>query len=479
MTNSKVLVVEDSVALAETYRAYLSRVIPDVTVVHGGREALAALRASSFDCVVLDVNLPDMTGLDIMADMKKSAISAEVVIITANGSINLAVDVMRLGAFDFIVKPFNAERLRITVRNALEKRALAMAATPGRRVAGELPPGNFVGSSAPMQDVYRVLRSAAPTNATVFVTGETGSGKELCAEALHLLSKRAKAPFVTLNCAAIPVDLLESEIFGHAKGAFTGATTERNGAALQADGGTLFLDEICEMELPLQAKLLRFLQTRQVQRLGEDRLRPADVRIVCATNRDPVAEMNAGRFRVDLFYRLHVVPLAVPPLRDRGDDVMAIAEKFLASAAREDGKGFKRFSASARDALLACAWPGNVRQLQNVVRNIVALNDGEEITESMLPASLLGDLRGAPPPREAAVNGTPAELLRLVSDANTASGRNGPIRPLEEVIRATIEDAIARCDGSIPRAAAALCVSPSTLYRRLEGWKIDEPGVAA
>ncbi len=378
-TLPRILIVEDSYSLAETYRAFLGDDF-DAALAATGKEALALLESGGFDCVVLDINLPDMTGLEIMRRMRAAGCAAEAVVITANGSVNTAVEAMRAGAFDFIVKPLNAQRLRVTVRNAAERKVLTRTIADIRSGFGMEKFGSFVGTSLPMQAVYRILKSAAATNATVFVTGESGTGKELCAEALHACSKRASGPLITLNCAAIPRDLLESEIFGHVKGAFTGATSERNGAALQADGGTLFLDEICEMDLALQAKLLRFLQTKQVQRLGEDRLRSSDVRIVCATNRNPQAEVAAGRFREDLFYRLHVIPLELPPLRARGEDIMALAAHFLKAFAKEDHKSFNRFHPDAESALAAYCWPGNIRQLQNVIRNIVVLNDGDMVT---------------------------------------------------------------------------------------------------
>jgi two-component system repressor protein LuxO len=325
-----------------------------------------------------------------------------------------------------------------------------------------------------MQIVYRIIRNAAPSNATVFVMGESGTGKELCAEAVHRMSKRAGGPFVTLNCAAIPKDLLESEIFGHVKGAFSGATADRKGAALSADGGTLFLDEICEMDVNLQAKLLRFLQSKEVQRLGEDRVQRSDVRIVCASNRDPLAEVKAGRFREDLYYRLHVIPIELPPLRERGDDVVELAEHFLARFSEEEGKDFKGLAPDAAAAMRACDWPGNVRQLENLMRRLVVLNEGETIDLEMLPAEIgraAGSPRDATPagPAMAAQDGP-----RLTAAAPALAGPAAaelPVGPLEATIREAIERAIASCGGSIPKAAQMLEVSPSTLYRRIEAWE--------
>lgn len=469
MSEYRVLIVEDVLSLAETYAAFLKGAGISSVISASGEDALDQLAAVQFDAVVLDVNLPGITGQQVMRVMRERGIPAEVIVITADGSINLAVDVMRNGATDFLVKPFNAERFRVTVRNAIERKRLSSAILTIKEEFGLNNVGGFIGDSLPMQAVYRTLKSAAPSSATVFVTGESGTGKELCAEALHRMSKRAKGPLITLNCAAIPTDLLESEIFGHVKGAFTGATSERNGAALQADGGTLFLDEICEMDLSLQSKMLRFLQTKQVQRLGEDRLRASDVRIVCATNRNPQAEVAAGRFREDLFYRLHVIPLEMPPLRQRGGDIIQIANSFLLSFAKEDQKSFREFAPETISALLEYGWPGNVRQLQNVIRNMVVLNDGDAVLESMMPTELLIDR-----PPASAPNVPDASPLRFLLDKSVRkTEQKQDVKPLEEVIRETVEAAIGVCAGSIPRAAAALDVSPSTLYRRIEGWRSE------
>ncbi len=459
-----VLIVEDVPTLAASYSAFLSREPVNIHTVDSGRAALAYLERQSVTVAVIDVHLPDMNGLEILHRIRELGAPTDVIVITAEGSVKLAVEAMREGAFDFIVKPCSKERLVVTVKNALEHRRLTDRLEEVAEQTVEGPPGRFIGQSLAMQVVYRILRSAAPTNATVFITGESGVGKELCAEALHKLSKRRDGPFVAINCAAIPKDLMESELFGHVKGAFTGALNDRKGAALQADGGTLFLDEVGEMDLALQTKLLRFLQEKTVQRVGDDVLKRADVRIVCATNRDPQAEVLAGRFREDLFYRLHVVPLELPPLRERDRDAVLLARNFLALFAQEDGKAFKGFSPDAEAVLLAYPWPGNVRQLQNVVRSIVVLNDGETVTLDMLPRMLWGSA-GAP----AAPRATPAPPVQ-------APPPIVGIRPLEDVIKSTIEGAIEACGGSIPRAAAALQVSPSTIYRRIEAWRGDEAG---
>ena len=471
-----ILVIEDVPSLAATYAAFLARELVDVHIATTGQEAIAFMERNPVAAAIVDVHLPDMSGLEILRKARALGSPTHFIVITTEGSIKLAVEAMRDGAFDFIVKPLSRERLVVTVKNALDHRRLSNRLAEVAEDSREGAPGRFIGQSLAMQAVYRILRSAAPTNATVFITGESGVGKELCAEALHKLSKRRDGPFIALNCAAIPKDLMESEIFGHVKGAFTGASSDRKGAALQADGGTLFLDEVAEMDLGLQSKLLRFLQEKTVQRVGEDTLRRADARIVCATNRDPMAEVSAGRFREDLFYRLHVVPVEMPSLRDREGDVLLLAQHFLEVFSQEDGKSFKGFSPDAEAALLAYAWPGNIRQLQNVVRSVVVLNDAEAVTADMLPRSLLpGSLlpnlswRGAVP-----AEAPPAAAAAPPAPVAAAAPAFAAIRPLEDVIRETIEHAIDACAGSIPRAAAALQVSPSTIYRRVEAWRPGE-----
>jgi two-component system repressor protein LuxO len=468
----RILIVEDVPALAENYAAYFRKENLKVDIVHTGQRALESLEREPAAVLVLDVNLPDMSGLDVLESVKRLEAPCDVVIITAESSVNLAVSAMRLGAFDFIMKPFTRDRLMVTVQNALKHRRLTNQLLEVAAESGDDGVGSFLGKSLSMQAVYRIVRSAAPTNATVFITGESGTGKELCADALHKLSKRRKGPFVVVNCAAIPKDLLESEIFGHVKGAFTGAAADRKGAALQADGGTLFLDEIGEMDLGLQAKLLRFLQEKSVQRVGEDFTRKSDARIVCATNRDPQTEVAAGRFREDLFYRLHVVPIELPPLRERDQDIMLIARHFLASFSTEDGKTFKDFSPEAVAILESYHWPGNIRQLQNTIRSIVVLHDGQYVAPDMLPreiAAASGVARFAIQPTQPAEPQAPRAAAADAADLT--------IRPLEDVIRTTIERAIEQSGGSIPRAAAALKVSASTLYRRIQGWQ-DADGSA-
>lgn len=472
-TTDSILLVEDTPSEAMLYTEYLKREPVSVTHVDTGTKALAALEASLPSVMLLDLQLPDMNGLELLDEITRRELPVSAVVITAHGSINTAVQAMQRGAADFLVKPFAADRLLVTVRNALERQRLTEIVQTFRKEFDRDHYHGFIGSSLVMQAVYKTIDAAARSSATVFVTGESGTGKEVCAEAIHRQSPRAGGPFVTLNCAAIPRELMESEIFGHVKGAFTGATSDREGAASRADGGTLFLDEICEMDFDLQAKLLRFIQTSVVQKVGGSKEQRVDTRFVCATNRDPWQEVREGRFREDLYYRLHVIPIHLPPLRDREGDVLEIASAFLEKFAAEDQRDFKGFSVDAEAAILAYPWPGNVRQLQNVIRNIVVLNEGDSVSADMLPALVDASI----PPASAAPGATafaqrPAQIPARTSQRPAAgdSEAESPIEPLWLTEKRAIERAIEACGGNIPRAAALLEISASTIYRKKVAW---------
>jgi two-component system repressor protein LuxO len=380
-----ILIVEDSRSLALTCKLQLETLGHKLLMAETGQDALALLRDNPIDCVLLDLKLPDMDGMDILREMRQWASPPATVVTTANAALTVAVEAVRLGAFDYLVKPFAGARLITTVTNALSNTELKREVETFRRTVEHANFGEFIGRSLPMQRVYRTIEAAARSSASVFVTGESGTGKELAAQALHTMGPRATRQFVALNCGAIPRDLLESTIFGHAKGAFTGATGDQEGAATRADGGTLFLDELGEMEMGLQTKLLRFIQTGTYERVGEGRTRHADIRFIAATNRDPMEAVREGRLREDLFYRLFVIPIELPPLRDRGEDITLIARRFLLDTSKKEGGSFKSLTPEAEARLLTYSWPGNVRQLQNVIHNIVVLNDGPAVTEAMLP----------------------------------------------------------------------------------------------
>ncbi len=453
-----ILLIEDTPSLQMIYKAALSRAGYEVETCGTGAEGLAAFRRLESPIVLLDLMLPDRTGFEVMQDILRDKPQTCVIVITANGSINKAVEMMRAGANEFLVKPFDDQRLIAAIENA-RKALRHRPPAPGRDASDPqaLPP--FIGQSAPMLAVYDKIRSVARSMATVFITGESGTGKELCAEAVHQTSARAGGPFVALNCGAIPVDLLESEVFGHLRGSFTGAISDKLGAAAAADGGSLFLDEICEMDLNLQTKLLRFLQTSTITPVGATKPRKINVRIICATNRNPLEEVRQGRFREDLYYRLHVVPIHMPPLRDRGADIIEIAERLIVQMAREEGHDFQGLDPEVRDLFAKLPWPGNVRQLINVLRNVVVLNEGPMVMAQMLPPDLMPERPGP----AASPQGRPGLTLTELAG-----------RTLAQIERLVIEDALARHGDSVPKAARELDVSASTLYRKREAWEKTE-----
>jgi len=454
------LIVEDQLSIGLVYQDWLRKEGLNATHVVNGVDALEQLRTGHYSVVLLDLQLPDIDGMDVMATIQKEALGVSVVVVTSTGSIKTAVDVMRAGAYDYVVKPAAQERLVTTTKNAMERETLQATVKEITKPYAKSNLNGFIGASLPMVAVYRMVEAVGRSSASVFITGESGTGKEVCAQAIHASSPRKNLPFVPLNCAAIPKDLMESEIFGHLKGSFTGATANRDGAALAASGGTLFLDEICEMDMQLQSKLLRFLQTGTVQKVGSDKLEKVDVRILCATNRDPLKEVEEGRFREDLYYRLHVVPIHLPPLRERENDVLLIANSLLEQVSEEEGKQFSAFAKDAETRLLAHPWPGNVRELQNVVRNAIILHEGADITAEMLTLTQLPQInanQNRSAPAQKAVVGDKAISVSLD-------------RSFDLIEREIIEACIDICQGSIPRAADMLSLSPSTIYRKKEGW---------
>ena len=461
-----ILVGEDSATIAIAVQLQLEPLGHTLLMAVDAAEARAALRRQPVDCVLLDLRLPDADGIDLLDEIREGSTPPAVVVMTSNASLATAVRAVRAGAFDYLVKPFTPSRLTTTVQNALANAALVREVTTFRRTLEHGAFEGFVGRSPAMQAVYRIIQSAAPSSASVFITGDSGTGKEVAAEALHRLSPRRDRPFVALNCGAIPHDLLESTIFGHIKGSFTGATADQEGAAARADGGTLFLDELGEMDPQLQAKLLRFIQTGTYTRVGETRPRQADIRFVAATNRDPAEAMRNGRLREDLYYRLAVIPLHMPPLRDRGEDILLIARHFLTRFASAEGRALRGFAPEVEARLLGHPWPGNVRQLENLVRNVAVLHDGPLVTTEMLPLPGTGPLAAATQASQPAM--APAPPVMPANDALPESPQD--IEPLSNIERRYVEHAIALCGGNLQLAARRLGIGTSTIYRKREAW---------
>ncbi|WP_070971438.1 sigma-54-dependent transcriptional regulator [Vibrio sonorensis] len=481
---AKVLLIEDSSSLAVLYKQYVKDEPYDLFHVETGRDAIDFIERNVPQLVILDLKLPDMSGEEILDWINESEVPTSVIVATAHGSVDIAVSLLQKGAKDFLEKPIQANRLKTSIELHLKRVKLEHLVEDFETKFDRQRFHGFIGSSLLMQGVYKTIDAVSPTNASVFIVGESGTGKEVCAEAIHAESQRRDKPFVAINCGAIPKDLMESEIFGHLKGAFTGATSDRQGAASQANGGTLFLDELCEMDLEMQKKLLRFLQTGTFTPLGGSKELKVDVRIICATNRDPLQEVEEGRFREDLYYRVHVVPIEMPPLRERGTDITTLATHFLKQYAREDSKTFSSISKDAGALLKRYHWPGNVRQLQNVLRNIVVLNDDNQLDISHLPAEVT---RGKPAktPRPVAPSApameTNSDGVTLVSAEPTpAQSQSLPtdskIRPMWQVERETIQRAIDLCNGNVLNAAVLLELSPSTVYRKKQAWEEEEAG---
>ncbi|WP_045401325.1 sigma-54-dependent transcriptional regulator [Vibrio hyugaensis] len=499
----RVLLVEDSTSLAILYKQYVKDEPYDIFHVETGREAIQFIERSKPQLIILDLKLPDMSGEDVLDWINENEIPTSVIIATAHGSVDIAVGLIQKGAEDFLEKPINADRLKTSVALHLKRAKLENLVENIQSTFDRHNYHGFIGSSLPMQAVYKTIDAVASTTASVFIVGESGTGKEVCAEAIHRQSDRRNKPFIAINCGAIPRDLMESEIFGHVKGAFTGATTDRKGAATVAHGGTLFLDELCEMELEMQKKLLRFLQTGTYTPLGATKEMKVDVRIICATNRDPLTEVEEGRFREDLYYRVHVVPIDMPPLRERGSDIVTLAKHFLTVYSKQDKKKFNNIDNEAQYVIKHYDWPGNVRQLQNIIRNIVVLNNEDKVTLAHLPAQLtrkpskartvaqpveltpaivsepsptqsIENIATEMPMQESVIVPEPVPMSASAQVASPYFNSDGTIRPMWKVEREAIQNAIAYCDGNVLNAAVMLELSPSTVYRKKQAWEADE-----
>ncbi len=461
-----VLLVEDDAVVAATYNSFLSEEPMELIHVGTGEAALMHIHQTVPNVILLDLGLPDMNGIDILKHIQQQQLDITTIIITAENSVEVVVDAMRYGAFDFIEKPFPANRLILSLRNALRQSMLHRTVNSYENKLKRQQYHNMMGASKPMQTIYQIIDNIATSKASILITGESGTGKELCAEAIHKESKRKKNPFVAINCAAIPKDLIESEIFGHVKGAFTGAISDRLGAAKPADGGTLFLDEIGDMDSALQTTLLRFVQTGTFHRVGGDKLEKVDVRFICATNRDLLSEIEAGRFREDLYYRLNVIHITLPALRKRGEDILLLARKFLREYAQAERKYFKGFTKEVENILLDYDWPGNVRQLQNIIQNIVVLNNSKYVTTEMLPS----------PINNKHSNTTTSQLpQKTLTPQNNYPSHNSvktPPRPFWQIEKEAIKEAVEFCNGDVVQAAKFLEISPSTIYRKLRQWNI-------
>ena len=459
-----ILVIDDNETLREGMAITLQKAGHRVTTAAGGEAGIAAFRKHRFAVVVTDLKMEPVNGLQVLESVRAHDPDAPVLLVTAFGTIEVAVEAMRLGAHDFLTKPFTGEVLRAKVEKALELSGLkqrmsrleAENAALRADVAGPAGLGEMVGESEVMRQVFTAVEKVAKTDAAVHVHGESGTGKELVARAIHRLSPRAQGPFVKVNCGALPDTLLESELFGHERGAFTGAVKQRLGRFELAHGGTLFLDEIGDVSANLQVKLLRALQEHAFERVGGEETIEVDVRVVSATHRDLKAEVEAGRFREDLYYRLHVVPLALPPLRAREGDVVRLARYLLGRIAERMGRPAPELTPEAEAALTRYPWPGNVRELENALEQALVFAEGEALGADDLPAFLSDRARG---------------------DALPMPSGDRPLPEILEDLEARlIRRAYEAAKGVKTETARLLGVTPSALYYKLDKYGIGDRG---
>ncbi len=457
-TQPKILLIDDDVSHAQIAGEVLERAAHDVTLAHSGEEGLRKFREAEFDVVLTDLRLPDTDGMQVLKRIKATDADAEVIIITGYGSVEKAVEALHQGAYSFLEKPLNKEALRNTVAKALERRHLSLANQALHRLVNEkFGYEGIVGNSAAMQAVFNRLRQVAPTDARVLITGENGTGKELVARALHFNSKRREGPLVAVNCGALSGGVLDSELFGHAKGSFTGAHKDHIGKFEAADGGTLFLDEVGEMPLETQVKLLRVIESKEITPVGSNEARHVDVRIVSATNKDLVEQVKKGAFREDLYFRLKVVEIHLPPLRERRGDIPLLAQSFMAELAAQHDKSLKSIDHAAMNCLIAHDWPGNVRELRNAVEEMVVLAQGATLTLADVPTHMRKE--GASPLPAAAPSGDSVDGLVGMSMAQVE----------REVIRHTLN----ANEGNRERTAKMLDIGERTLYRKLKEYGLN------
>lgn len=450
--NVTLLVVDDDVNHCDALITLIADWGYKTEGVHDGETAVALCREKPFDLILMDVRMSGMSGIDALQEIKAYNPAIPVLIMTAYSNIESAVTAIKAGAYDYLTKPLDFDELRLAIERALDHTMLREENRVLREtVAGSVNTEGIIGRSKSMVHLLETLSTVAPSEATVLITGESGTGKERVAKMLHSNSNRAKGPFIAVNCAALSETLLESELFGHEKGAFTGADKPRDGRFLAASKGTIFLDEIGEMSLSMQAKLLRAIQEREIQRVGGDKPTKVDVRILAATNRDLQKEVEAGNFRQDLFYRLNVITLELPPLRDRVEDIPVLAAFFLKKFAEANNKLVKGFTPAAMDKMLKHSWPGNVRELENTVERAVVLLMGEYVSERELPATVARDGDESPTARVGLTGMT-----------------------LGELENAAVKEVLVETGGNKSEAARRLGITRKTLQSKLQKMETEE-----
>lgn len=465
MKRHRLIIVDDEKDMRELLEIMLMKEGYDARGIESAQLALKEIKERGADLVISDVRMPGMGGLEFLKHLREMDPSALVIMITAYASVETAIDAMKAGAYDYFIKPFNIDEVKLTIKKALELKRLARE---NRLLKDELKTrlgfSNIVGTSPKMAEVYSLIMSVARTKTNIFITGESGTGKELIARAIHNESDRKERSFVAVNCGAIPENLIESELFGHVKGAFTGAVAAREGLAEQADGGTLFLDEITELPLHLQVKLLRFIQERSFRRVGGTSDITVDVRLVAASNRDLETEVKEGRFREDLFYRLNVIRIQTPPLRERKEDIPHLVRHFIVKFNKVLGKEVAKPTEEAMAALMDYDYSGNVRELENIIERAVTLSDGTEITIDQLPAHV----------RVNAGQAVPAGAPSNTEPLSVPVGGMDLEKTVEDFEKAMIMDALKKSGGVKKKAAELLGLSFRSMRYKLSKYGIAE-----
>lgn len=456
MKDKQILIVDDEPKMRRVLEIMLQKMGHQVLSAGDGREALELFRANAPDLVITDLRMPEMDGIELLARLRAQESDVPVMVITAHGTIETAVTAMKYGACDYILRPFDIDALELAVTRALNG---AEVARQNAFLREEIGRGwdAFIGTSQPMQAVYDLIQRVGPSKASVLIIGETGTGKELAARAVHNASPRRDKLFVPINCAAIPAEILESELFGYEKGAFTGAVKERIGKFELADGGTIFLDELTEMPQALQAKLLRVLQENTIERLGGNRVIKLDIRVIAATNRDPREAVSEGKLREDLYYRVNVVSIELPPLRKRVDDIVGLVEHFIVKHGHANEE--TRLTARAIESLEHYAWPGNVRELENMVERALILSGGGVLDEEHF---LLEPRLSEAPTTQAALSSNGTKNSVALNQA------------VEELEAQLIDDALAQAEGNKAKAAALLDISERTLWYKLKKYRPEQ-----
>ncbi len=471
MTNEKVLIADDDESVRWVLKKALEKEGIEVVLAKDGTEALERLREGDIAIVLMDIRMPGMSGLDALDRIQTAGRGTSVIIMTAQATMQNAIEAMRRGAFDYITKPFDLDEVNILVRKAIDVRRLSQEVTALRAEVREKYEGGLVGNTAAMQEIYKTIGRVAESDATVLIHGESGTGKELVARAIHYHSKRAGRPFVAVNSAAIPSELLESELFGHEKGSFTGAISRKIGKFEAASGGTLFLDEIGDMDLPLQGKLLRVLQEREFERVGGTEPIKTDVRVLAATHHNLEKMVREKHFREDLFYRLNVIQINIPPLRKRRDDIIPLAEFFMQKYQTGESKK-KALTPETLKVLRAYDWPGNVRELENAVQRAMTLSQGDKIFPDALPPQIFKPGQGAHLSFE---NFLEEKLADLVERMGGLEGGEIYSMVLQRVEKPLITLVLKKTDGNQVRAAHLLGINRNTLRKKIKELGIKGP----